>query len=155
MPIQTADKLVIPDGMNALLWFRSMFIGPLRQVALENIGRSITVDLPGDEYECFMLSEGAFTEWKSVPCDVGRAVMFRASGETAMRSHKHESPEILIVKSGELVVRVAGVPHTLKAGDTITTEAGQEHSAHYIEPGETLCIWPALSSERMTVDVLA
>jgi mannose-6-phosphate isomerase-like protein (cupin superfamily) len=129
--------------------------GELERVALENFGNSITVDLPGEQYERFMLSKGAFCEWKSAPCDVGRAVMFKAHGETAMGSHKHESPEILIVKSGELVVRVAGVPHTLKAGDTITTEAGQEHSAHYIEPGETLCIWPALSSERMTVDVLA
>jgi quercetin dioxygenase-like cupin family protein len=132
-----------------------MFIGPLRQVALEKIGKSISVDFPGAEYECFPLSEGAFTEWKTVPCDIGRAVMFRASGEAAMRSHKHESPEVLIVKSGELVIRVGGVPHTLKAGDTITTQPGEEHSAHYVKPGECLCIWPALDSDRMTVDVLA
>jgi quercetin dioxygenase-like cupin family protein len=132
-----------------------MFIGPLRQVALEKIGRSITAELPGEEYECFPLSEGAFTEWKSIPTTVGKAVLFRASGPTAMRSHKHNSPEVLIVKSGELVVRIAGIPHTIKAGDTISTQAGQEHSAHYLTAGECLCIWPALDSDRMTIDVLA
>lgn len=129
--------------------------GELERVALETHGSSITVDLPGEQYERFMLSKGDFCEWKSVPCDVGKAVMFNAHGETAMGSHRHESPEILIVKSGELVVRIAGVPHTLKAGDTITTEAGQEHSAHYVKPGQTLCIWPALEADSLTVDVLA
>jgi quercetin dioxygenase-like cupin family protein len=132
-----------------------MFLGPLRQVALERMGTSLTVPLPGDEYECFTLSEGAFTEWKSIPCEVGKAVMFRATGETAMRSHKHESPEVLIVHSGELVVRIGGVPTTLKAGDTITTQPGEEHSAHYKGKGECLCFWPAVSGSSLTIDVLA
>jgi quercetin dioxygenase-like cupin family protein len=127
----------------------------MRQVALEKIGKSISVEFPGDHYEGFPLSEGAFTEWKSVPVPVGKAVMFRASGEAAMRSHKHASPEILVVKSGELVIRIGGVPHTLKAGDTITTQPGQEHSAHYVKPGECFCHWPSVEADKMEIDVLA
>ena len=145
---------IIPFGLNWLEKVRFM-AGELERVALERNGSSVTVDLPGEDYERFQLSKGAFCEWKSAPSDVGKAVMFKAHGQTAMGSHRHESPEILIVKSGELVVRIAGVPHTLKAGDTITTEAGQEHSAHYVQPGETLCIWPALDGGSLTVDVLS
>ena len=145
---------VIPNGLNALQRVRFM-AGELERVALEKYGSSIDVELPGAEYERFMLSEGAFCEWRTIPCEIGRAVIFKAHGETAMRSHRHASPEILIVKSGELVVRIAGVPYTLKAGDTITTPAGEQHSAHYVEPGETVCIWPGMDSDRMTVDVLA
>ena len=145
---------VIPSGLNTLQRVRFM-AGELERVALDKFGSSIEVDLPSDEYERFMLSKGAFCEWKAVPSSVGRAVMFKAHGATAMGSHKHSSPEILIVKSGELVVRIAGVPHTLKAGDTVTTQAGEEHSAHYLGEGECLCIWPALEIDRMTVDVLA
>lgn len=149
-------NLVIPNGQNWLQRVRFM-AGELERTALEGFGKSVTVDLPSEEYERFTLSDprGAFTEWKSVESLVGRAVMFKAHGPTAMGSHRHSSPEVLIVKSGELVVRIAGVPHTLTAGDTITTQAGEEHSAHYLTEGECLCIWPALDADRMTVDVLA
>lgn len=147
-------RIVIPQGLTWLQRVRFM-AGNLERVALESFGQSITVPLPGEEFERFMLSEGAFCEWKSLQCPAGKTVLFKAHGPTAMASHKHTSPEILIALSGELVVRIAGVPYTLKAGDTITTQPGQEHSAHYLTAGECLCIWPGMKEEALTIDILA
>ena len=147
-------SIVIPNGLSWLQRVRFM-AGKLEQVALEGFGQSITVDLPGMEFERFMLSEGAFCEWKSMQCPAGKTVLFKAHGPTAMASHKHSTAEVLIVLSGELVVRIAGVPYTLRAGDTITTQPGQEHSAHYLTEGECLCIWPGMKKEALTIDILA
>ena len=127
----------------------------LFQVCKKGFDQSLSVPLPGEDYERFELSTGDFTEWKSVSVPIGKAVMFRANGACSMPLHSHESPEILHLLSGKLAIVVEAETTILNPGESHVTKAGKAHSAYYIEPGECFCHWPALESDRMTIDVLA
>ena len=127
----------------------------LFKVCKTGFAESMEIPLPGPEFERFELATGDFVEWKIVPVPIGKAVVFHSHGKCSMPLHAHESSEVLHVISGKLAVVVEAETTILSPGDTHLIHAGLAHSAYYIEPGETLCIWPALSSERMTVDVLA
>lgn len=127
----------------------------LFQVCKTTFARSLTVPLPSDQFERFELSTGDFCEWKSVPSGVGKAVMFRAHGKCSMPLHAHESSEILHLVSGKLAIVVEAETFILHPGDTHVTKAGKAHSAYYIEPGDCLCIWPAVEADKMEIDVLA
>ena len=124
-------------------------------VCKTGFAQSMEVPLPSDDFERFNLAQGDFVEWKSVPVPVGKAVIFKAHGKCSMPLHAHESSEVLHVLSGKLAIVVEAETTILDAGETHVTKAGLAHSAYYIEPGETLCHWPALEADRMTVDVLA
>lgn len=127
----------------------------LFQVCRTGFDQSLSIPLPGEHYERFALSTGDFTEWKSVSVPVGKGVMFRASGKCSMPLHAHDSSEILHLVSGKLAIVVEAETFILHPGDSHVTKAGKAHSAYYIEPGECLCIWPSLDSDRMEIDVLA
>ena len=124
-------------------------------VCKQGFSESLEIPLPGPDYERFTLAQGDFVEWKSVPVPVGKAVIFNAHGACSMPLHAHESSEILHVLSGKLAIVVEAETTILGPGESHLTKPGVAHSAYYVEPGRTLCHWPALDSDRMTVDVLA
>lgn len=127
----------------------------LFQVCKTRFAESQSIRLPGEEYERFPLSEGDFTEWKSVPVPVGKAVVFKVHGACSMPLHAHESPEVLHLLSGKLAIVVEAETTILSPGETHLTPPGKAHSAYYIEPGKCVCHWPALKSDSLEVDVLA
>lgn len=109
--------------------------------------------LPGREWEPCFFFEG-IADWRRLPCPVGRMVEFRAEAGGKMAMHFHDSPEVLHVTEGRLVMMRDAQTIEIRAGKSFVCQSGRPHSAYVAEAGACICWWPEQTTDTLHIGVV-
>lgn len=109
--------------------------------------------LPGEEWEECNFTEGRM-QWRRLAAPVGRMVEFRADAGTKMAMHFHDSPEVIFVQSGRLVMMRDAQTFEIGPGETFHSPAGRPHSAYVAESGGAICWWPTQETDVLDIGVV-
>lgn len=110
---------------------------------------TVSLSLPGFEYEPFPYSTGAPVFWKQERVSHGRQVRFRAIGPAQIGLHYHDVAEVLIACRGILYYTAGGSSRALIPGDTYTAQPHEIHKAEFRDAGEALAYWTDLESDEL------
>ena len=112
---------------------------------------TVSIPLPGQEWERFQFSTGCPVFWRSVPTSIGRKVVFRADGPTKIGLHYHDVAEVLVASKGILYYTVGGSERALIPGDTYTAQPHEIHCAEFKQAGEAIAYWTDLEDDIISL----
>lgn len=112
---------------------------------------TLTLRIPGKDWEEFPLSQGAPVFWRREPTTRGRLVRFRAFGASSIGPHFHDTPEVVIADKGIIHLSINGVERTLLPGETYTAQSHVLHGARLDGPGEALAHWTDQNTDELEI----